>query len=278
MLIVVKQECNEFVLESLTLSLDETVDTMEIARVPSSARLPNMQVSSVNGKDNVYLLVLDREEGSLRSFSIGHADLSSNYYFKEMQERQKLLLQAQQSHHNSLLDCHYDVWTRFPLTPAIQREALTTVPREQPKLFGFVSNSSGSELEIYFKDLLDHFQVNTTKSSVQDIGEFSHFTLTFASYMDHERSGALWQRVAAYKAGQWLANVFCLVPIHVAIAHNNQFIPIKDGVWDPAGSARMVGKKLEQVVDSLSFGWYESLFQSYHSQKVSAAKHHKFNC
>ena len=65
-----------------------------------------------------------------------------------------------------------------------------------------------------------------------------------------------------------MVDIFCLIPIHIAIARDNRFVPLKDGVWAPDVEKAMLGAEVGRVADSLTFGWYESIFQSYMSTKV----------
>lgn len=74
--------------------------------------------------------------------------------------------------------------------------------------------------------------------------------------------------VSQLKAGEWLVDILCLIPIHVAVARDNRFVPLKDGMWSPDFERALLGATVEQVVDKLSFGWYESIFQSYMATKV----------
>lgn len=66
-----------------------------------------------------------------------------------------------------------------------------------------------------------------------------------------------------------MVDIFCLIPIHIAIARDNRFVPLKDGVWAPETEKALLGAEIGRIVDSLSLGWYESIFQSYMSTKVS---------
>lgn len=74
--------------------------------------------------------------------------------------------------------------------------------------------------------------------------------------------------VSQFRVGEWLVDFLCLIPIHIAITKENRFIPLKDGVSSPELEKSLLGAEVGQVVDSLSFGWYESLFQSYMASKV----------
>ena len=87
------------------------------------------------------------------------------------------------------------------------------------------------------------------------------------------------QEVSHFKAGEWLVDMLCLIPIHLAVARDNRFVPFKDGVWSLELERSLLGATIEQVIDSLSFGWYESIFQSYMSKKVHMATSMLFaNC
>lgn len=68
--------------------------------------------------------------------------------------------------------------------------------------------------------------------------------------------------------GEWLVDVLCLIPIHVAITKENRFVPLKDGVSSPELEKSLLGAEVGAIIDALSLGWYESIFQSYLSQKV----------
>jgi hypothetical protein len=65
-----------------------------------------------------------------------------------------------------------------------------------------------------------------------------------------------------------MVNLLCLIPIHIAIARDNRFIPLKDGVWTPDLERSLLGVEVGRIVDFISFGWYESIFQSYMSTKA----------
>ena len=59
------------------------------------------------------------------------------------------------------------------------------------------------------------------------------------------------------------------IPIHIAITKENRFIPFKDGVSSAELEKSLLGADVGRIVDNLSFGWYESLFQSYMVSKVA---------
>ena len=66
--------------------------------------------------------------------------------------------------------------------------------------------------------------------------------------------------VSTHRAGEWLVDALCLIPIQIAITRDNRFIPLRDGVWSPENERSMLGSTVNQIAGSLSFGWYESIF------------------
>jgi hypothetical protein len=86
--------------------------------------------------------------------------------------------------------------------------------------------------------------------------------------MDEIQNDAEWN-VSKFLAGEWVVNFLCLIPIHIAITKENRFVPLKDGVYSTELERSLLGADVNRIVDSLSFGWYESIFQSYMATKVS---------
>ena len=74
--------------------------------------------------------------------------------------------------------------------------------------------------------------------------------------------------VSRYRVGEWLVDLLCLIPIHIAVCRENRFVPLANGVLSAELERSLLGAEVSQIVDKLSFGWYESIFQSYLALKV----------
>lgn len=70
-----------------------------------------------------------------------------------------------------------------------------------------------------------------------------------------------------FKAGEWIVELLCLIPIHIAVADENRFVPLKDGVRDHAVERELLGAEVSRIIDSISLGWYESIFSVYMASK-----------
>lgn len=73
--------------------------------------------------------------------------------------------------------------------------------------------------------------------------------------------------VPAFQAGQWIVELICLIPIHIAVARENRFIPLKDGVLDAEFDNQLLGAEISDIIDSITLGWYESIFRVYMPSK-----------
>ena len=74
--------------------------------------------------------------------------------------------------------------------------------------------------------------------------------------------------VSRYRIGEWLVDLLCLIPIQIAVCRENIFVPLADGVLSSDLERSLLGAEVSKIVDRLSFGWYESIFQSYLATKV----------
>lgn len=70
-----------------------------------------------------------------------------------------------------------------------------------------------------------------------------------------------------FKAGEWIVELLCLIPIHIAVTNENRFTPLKDGVFDPVVERELLGATVSRIIDSISLGWYESIFSAYMASK-----------
>ncbi|KAH9171595.1 hypothetical protein EDB89DRAFT_1906874 [Lactarius sanguifluus] len=167
---------------------------------------------------------------------------------------------------NSLIDCHSDVWTRFPVVAAVKRHTITSSSQRQRRTLTFITDDDQYPFAFYFSEMVRSF----TKTSRKPTGDvLKHVTVsarTFASFAGDFLSSPKWQ-ISRFRAGEWLVDLLCLIPIHIAITHENRFVPLKDGVLSARLEISLLGAEVDRIVNSLSIGWYESIFQSYWASK-----------
>jgi hypothetical protein len=242
-------------------------------------------VTSLINRTAVHIVALDFEAHTCRSHALDITRKMTEFMFKAKGARgSSAQRQGSGGHataHNCLIDCHTEVWTRFPVLPAVQRETMSSSTLRSARTLVFVTDRDYQQYAPHFTDMILTFE-RVTKKPTGDILKFIRVSAAsfsvFAAELcgDGEHPNSTWNRawnVSAYRAGEWLVEFLCLIPVHLALAKDNRFIPLKDGVYSPDLERLLLGADVNRIVDSLSFGWYESLFQSYMTSKVGIVIH-----
>ena len=217
-------------------------------------------------RNNIHLIGLDLESRSCRSVVLAITRKATEFTFQERRSK------GSSSHgkstvHNCLIDCHADVWTRFPVVPAVKRHTITSSSERQQKTLVFVTDDDMRPFSSHFSDIIYSFERASRKPTGDELRSIAVSASTFPSFADQFLSSPDWP-VSCFRAGEWLADLLCLIPIHIAVTHENRFVPLKDGVMSTQLEKALLGAEVNKIVDSLSLGWYESIFQSYWASKV----------
>ncbi|KAF8548560.1 hypothetical protein OG21DRAFT_1422884 [Imleria badia] len=235
-------------------------------------------VTSLISRTAVHVVALDFEAHICRSHALDITCKATEFTFREMGagvSAARHRAGETTTAHNCLIDCHVDVWTRFPVLPAVQRETISSSTLRSPRTLVFVTDRDYERYAPHFTDMILAFEKETKKpmgnilNSIQvSAASFSVFAAELYAGGEHPNStrNHTWN-VSAYRAGEWLVDFLCLIPIHIALAKDNRFVPLKDGVYSPDLERSLLGADVNRIVDSLSFGWYESLFRSYMASK-----------
>jgi hypothetical protein len=223
-------------------------------------------VSYFVNRASVHVFVLDLTSRTICSLALDITQKATEFSF--MQKGVKNSSKGGSvSSHNSLIDCHADVWTRFPVIPAVRRGTFSNKSKRCQKSLTFVVDRDHREYARYYTDMAQDFMRKTGKPAAEELNNVRVCAVEYEHFLGDTRSGN-WGAISAYRAGEWFADLFCLIPIHIAVCRENRFVPLADGVLSPELERSLLGADVSRIVDSLSFGWYESLFQSYFANKV----------
>jgi len=222
-------------------------------------------LTSINDRNNVHLIGFDLESQSCRSVILEITHKTTEFAFRE----RRLKAASGRGNHtvpNCLIDCHADVWKRFPVVPAVKRHTVTSSSERQQKTLVFITDSDGRHYSSHLSDLIHTFEGTSQKPTGDELRGISVSARTFPSFAHQYLSSREWP-VSRFRAGEWLADLLCLIPIHIATTHDNGFVPVKDGVVSAQLEKSLLGAGVSKIVNSLSLGWYESIFQSYWASK-----------
>ncbi|KAI0796932.1 hypothetical protein C8Q75DRAFT_796662 [Abortiporus biennis] len=221
----------------------------------------SVSITSVSRRARVHVVGLDSSSALCKSLALDITRKSTEFTFKEKGSGRSHQTPSNHTKHNCIIDCHADVWTRFPVVPAVRRQTMLT-SKHFPKSLQFVSHLTAAPYQAHFSDLIATFERTTRKPTNNELTSIIVKSTTYSLFMKTSVDD-----VSTLQAGEWLVDILCLIPIHIAITRDNRFIPLKDGVWSNEVERSLLGATIDQIVDGLSFGWYESVFQSYMATK-----------
>ncbi|TFY82538.1 hypothetical protein EWM64_g1473 [Hericium alpestre] len=214
-------------------------------------------LTSLINRNNVHLIGLDSSSQRCQSVVLDIARNVTEFMFQELGSRKK----QQGPHnrntvHNSLIDCHYDVWTRFPVLPAIERRTITSSSQRRARALVFVADEGRPAFPAYFADMIMRFKNTAKKPTGRELDDLFIHAADFQSLESTLVDETDWQ-ISSLRAGEWLADLICLIPIHIAVCRDNRFIPLKDGVFSTdlerslLGAESYMASKPVKVVSSM---------------------------
>ncbi|KAI0302897.1 hypothetical protein B0F90DRAFT_1935607 [Multifurca ochricompacta] len=223
-------------------------------------------LTSMVNRGRMFLLGLDIDAGSVRSVAVDITKKVTEFMFKEKGGRSASNNSERHTLHNSLLDCHAEVWTRYPVLPAVKRRTVTSLSERQQKSLTFIAENFTRPFDSYFSDLIQTFQRTARKPTGDELRQIKVSAIEFRSFQERVIQDRDW-RASRYRVGEWLVDLLCLIPIHIAVCRENRFVPLANGVISSELERSLLGAEVNKIVDKLSFGWYESIFQSYLATK-----------
>ncbi|KAF8549818.1 hypothetical protein OG21DRAFT_542691 [Imleria badia] len=226
----------------------------------------NLVISSLVRRSAVYLLKLDLSARTCTSVALDITRKVTEFMFREKFSRGALSRDARLTAHNCIMDCHADVWTRFPVLPAVQRATISSSDRCRRSIL-FVTDRDHNRYQPHFADMIEAFERTSKKPTGDKLSTLHISATTFDSFVANFSPDAEWNNTSIFKVGEWVVDILCLIPIHLALARDNRFVPLKDGVYSADVEKSLLGAEINRIVDSISFGWYESIFQSYMADK-----------
>ena len=238
-------------------------------------------LTSIVNRGRVFLVGLDIHAHAVKSVAI---DITKKVTeFAILEKGKKLYRNTRSTQHNSLLDCHAEIWSRFPVLPAVKHHSLRSSNRRR-KTLSFIADDHTRPFVSYFSDLVQAFQKRTKKPTENELRGIDVTAAPFESFWNNVLSARDWNfTVSSHSVGEWLVNLLCLIPIHIAVCRENRFVPLTNGVLPAEFERSLLSAEVNEIVDKLSFGWLESVFQSYADLKVVQAwiiicssAHHRF--
>ena len=222
--------------------------------------LDDAVVTSVVSRGRVFLLALDIDARCVNSVALDIKRKTTDVVFQEKGGRNASKNGTQ---HNTLLNCHWEVWTRFPVLPVVKRRTIISSSERLSRSLTFITENPTQPFASYFSDLIQELERATGKPPGDELRSIRVSATDFESFRDK----TAWD-VSRYCLGEWLVDLICLIPIQIAVCRENRFFPMANGVISTEFERPSHSADINRKVDKLSFGWYESIFKSYMAMKV----------
>lgn len=225
--------------------------------LPAPLQRQTLSLTSLATRTGIYLVGIDLAVSALISSRVKVQRRSSEFHLREDNAVRNPVSAPLVTAHNSLVECLSDVWTRFPVVPAVGQDALS-IGHAQARIV-YVSQFHRDQFQSHFSAMIRRFERATRKPTQRVLDKIFIDVMEFDALIS---LGITWP-LSSVRAGEWAIQSICLVPLQIAIARDNRFLPLKDGLWSSALEQQMLGSSVTQVANSITFGWYESIFTHY---------------
>ena len=198
-------------------------------------------VTSVGHRNSLHFVYLRPEDNACHSQALHVTHKTSQYAFKSQNARHQQDARIK-TYNNSLIECHAEVWTRYPVWSPIRHETLSGSQRYHRSLT-FISSHRPDAFKPYFDAMIQDFERTTRKPTNHQL---ANIDISSRPLYDAQETNTI---VSQLQAGDWIATLFCLIPVHIAVTSQNRFVPLKDGVLSSKFEEDVLGFDVAQIAN-----------------------------
>ncbi|KAG8914099.1 hypothetical protein FRC02_005113, partial [Tulasnella sp. 418] len=215
--------------------------------------------SSIGERSNAAIIAIMPSQHTMRCINIQNKKISAANSFKSKDDKGTKVLDN--TMHNSFIDCHADVWAHYPVGSATKWGQTSSESHQPPPSLTFVCQQDSRLFSTYFKRMIKDLASEKPTEHVLDAVRIWAGSIEVLDWDSLE--------VGESKAGGWFVKLLYLTPLQIAFARHNDLVPLiilANGTIDPRQEQRIVGAAVDQMIDSIGLGWYDSI-KSYMSMK-----------
>ena len=174
---------------------------------PDSFTEPLLVTSIVN-RTSVHVISLDTTNKACSSLALDITKKITDFTFREHGEAGLSRRKSASTLHNCLIDCHEDVWTRFPVLAAVQRQTILSSHGRCPPKLVFIVDGEEHHKHVgpHFLEMKHRFHQKTHKPLSNDLKNMEVTSQDFNQFL-HSPD---WDK-SVFCVGEWLVNIICLV-------------------------------------------------------------------
>ena len=174
---------------------------------PDTFTEPLLVTAMVN-RTSVHVISLNTGNKACSSLALDITQKITDFTFEEYGEAGSSSRKSAHTLHNCLIDCHEDVWTRFPVLAAIQYQTILSSHGRCPPKLVFVMDQEEYHQYIgpHFQEMKQRFYQKTHKPLSNDLKSMEVLAQGFDQFL-HSPD---WEK-SVFCVGEWLVNILCLV-------------------------------------------------------------------
>lgn len=157
----------------------------------------------LEGRGRIHVLTLASNPKVINSTALQIKQKATEYAFRSNHSEART--SSVETTNNSLMDCHLEVWTRFPVIPAVARTTLSPIVRH-PRKITFATAVPPHTLQDYFTRMIATFEKNTRKPTD---GTLSAIAVESATTIEDVIS----DRTSEFRLGSFIVELLCLIPL-----------------------------------------------------------------
>jgi len=185
---------------------------------PDTFTEPLAMTSMVN-RESVHIMSINTSNKACYSLALDITKKITDFTFREHDGVWPSMGNSANTLHNCLIDCHEDVWTRFPVIAPIQHQTILSSHRCCPPMLGFVMDGKEYHPHVgpHFLEMKRRFHQRTHKPLSNGLKNMEVTAQCFDQFL-HSLD---WDR-SVFCAGEWLVNIICLVcdpTYHTSVRH-----------------------------------------------------------
>ncbi|CAG8505521.1 11511_t:CDS:10 [Funneliformis caledonium] len=165
---------------------------------------------------------------------------------------------------NGLVDAYKLTFEKYPVDSCIDPEQ--NRPLNLKIVLDIENRDIIDEYEEKFEEYISVIFENLKNSTKKPSTLLNRFSTSVITFTELDIKNVIFQKYSSeYKLGDWIIQLCCLIPIQIAVASNNFFQPLRDGL---SSNVEFDGHHVNNNAENISFGWYEGIFKHFSDKKV----------
>ncbi|CAG8541330.1 7739_t:CDS:10, partial [Scutellospora calospora] len=173
--------------------------------------------------------------------------------------------------HNGLIDVYKLTFEKYQVDSCVDSEAIR--PLSLQIALDIHDSNQIKNYEKNFKDYVSEMFDELKRTTKKPSTSLKKFTVAVSTFNNFDIDDFKFKQESSteYQLGEWIIQLSVLIPIQIAVARNNLFIPLRDGLSSETEQGEPEDEyaiHIDAIAQNISFGWYEGIFKYFGNRQV----------